>query len=837
MVDFNKRLNEKQVKNLTDPVELYETLDRAHDKGPLRPAQIEVLKKWDDEFRKKQDVILKLHTGQGKTLIGLLILQARINEHLGPALYLCPNNFLINQTCDQAEQFGIQVCVTDGDLPSDFLDGKTIFVTSIQKLFNGLTKFKTGHKSVHVETILVDDCHACIDSIRDSFSIRFDQSDVAYDQLLQLFGPSLELQGAGTFADIRNKNSDAFLRIPYWDWRDKQSEVVAILSKQADHKNVKFVWRLIKDILIDCQCVISGDGLEIAPYLPPLDLFGSYCKASHRVFMSATVTDDSFLVKGLRLKPETVQNPLVYEKETWSGEKMILIPSLIDDTLERSTVVNFLGKSVASRGYGVVALVPGFRWTKDWEALGSTIANKETIDKEVGKLKTGSRSSVLVIANRYDGIDLPDAMCRILIFDSKPFSESLIDRYEEFCRASSEITAIRNARTIEQGLGRSVRGEKDYCVFVLIGPELVRFVRSKKSRGHFSNQTSTQVEIGLEIAQMAKEEISTSSAKPLDALTKLINQCLQRDPAWKAFYTEQMESVKPSQASGKAVEIFETELKAEQSFQAGDCRKAVSIIQALLDKHVFDDADKGWYLQEMARYTHAASKEEANTLQLEAHKLNRFVLRPRVGMTVDKLMLSQRRIENLIKWIKAHHDYEELSMAIEDILGSLSFSVKADRFENALDQLGKALGFSSERPDKEWKEGPDNLWILRDGEYLLMECKSEVHTDRAEINKNETGQMNNAVAWFTKNYPGAMSHNVMIIPTNTMSSATAFGHAVTIMRAKELQKLHANVRSFFREFRLVDFDDLSADKVQQYLGTHGLSTDAIAENYSVAVRM
>jgi replicative superfamily II helicase len=61
----------------TDPVKLYETLDRAHDKGPLRPAQMAVLKNWFDDHHGTRDIIVKLHTGQGKTLIGLLMLQAR----------------------------------------------------------------------------------------------------------------------------------------------------------------------------------------------------------------------------------------------------------------------------------------------------------------------------------------------------------------------------------------------------------------------------------------------------------------------------------------------------------------------------------------------------------------------------------------------------------------------------------------------------------------------------------------------------------------------------------------------------------------------------------------
>ncbi len=46
MVDFKKRLAGKKAEKPTDPVKLYETLDRAHDKGPLRPDQLAVLTDW-----------------------------------------------------------------------------------------------------------------------------------------------------------------------------------------------------------------------------------------------------------------------------------------------------------------------------------------------------------------------------------------------------------------------------------------------------------------------------------------------------------------------------------------------------------------------------------------------------------------------------------------------------------------------------------------------------------------------------------------------------------------------------------------------------------------------
>jgi len=137
-----------------------------------------------------------------------------------------------------------------------------------------------------------------------------------------------------------------------------------------------------------------------------------------------------------------------------------------------------------------------------------------------------------------------------------------------------------------------------------------------------------------------------------------------------------------------------------------------------------------------------------------------------------------------------------------------------------------------QRPDKEWKEGPDNLWGLRDNEFLLVERKNEASLDRAEINKDETGQMNNACAWFAKNYQGAEVTRIMVIPTNKIAKGAGFNEDIQIMRKRELRKLIGSVRAFFAEFKDMDLQDLSEIKVQEFIDAHGLSVDALSKNYS-----
>jgi replicative superfamily II helicase len=835
MVDFKKRLVGVNASSKPIvPAEIYEKADRESDTGPLRPAQLAVLDEWHTSRRTERDVIIKMHTGQGKTLIGLLILQSKMNEQPQPALYICPNGYLVQQTVAQAKRFGIRCCVAEKDLPDAFSDSDQILVTTVQKVFNGWTKFGLGPQSQSVGYVVMDDCHACIDAIHQGMKITLPRTHGAYTSLLTLFSPDLKDQGAGTYAEIEQGEYKPFLPVPYWSWTEHQDNVATILAKHLKTDEIKYAWSLIKDSLQHCTCIVSGTSIEIEPHLPPLELFGSYANAAHRVFMSATVTNDAFLVKGLGLAPTSIEKPLVDKNERWSGEKMILIPSLIDATLDRSLIVETFAKNLPKRKFGVVAITPSFKRAEDWGRAGALIPKTETIWATIQNLREGNCEQTVAIANRYDGIDLPDSSCRILILDSKPQGETLTDRWAEDCRAESEVTRIKIARTIEQGLGRSVRGEKDYSVIIITGPDLVKQLRQKRTRDYFSAQTQRQIKIGLDITEFAKEEISASK-KSFEVLRDLINQCLRRDGGWKNYYDEQMSQLASAPTPPKALNIFAAEYVAEKAFQSGKPEKAMNLVQQLLDEQNIAGAERGWYLQEMARYTHAFNKEKSNELQIAAHRLNRYLLKPRKGMAFDPISAKgQKRIERMISWIKEFSTADDLMIEIDAITTNLRFGVASDDFELALDRLAKALGFDGNRPDKELREGPDNLWALRDNLYWLIECKNQVSVDRKEINKDETGQMNNSCAWFQDRYPGTKSRNLMIIWTKTLGAAAAFTEEVGIMRNKKLDLLVKNTKAFFGELKGLDLQDLSETKLQANLERYQLTVEDLVSKYSEA---
>jgi hypothetical protein len=191
----------------------------------------------------------------------------------------------------------------------------------------------------------------------------------------------------------------------------------------------------------------------------------------------------------------------------------------------------------------------------------------------------------------------------------------------------------------------------------------------------------------------------------------------------------------------------------------------------------------------------------------------------------------EKRLERIKEWLASHELFEAVATELDAILTCLSFGVIADRFEQALKDLASALGFESDRPDKEWKEGPDNLWGLRDNQYLLFECKSEVSTQRVEIGKKETDQMNQSSAWFKRYYPDSAVTRVLIIPPIKLASGAALIDEVLIMRKKHLDQLTRNVHSFFNEFRKVDLRDLSHRSIEQHLHTHKLTVEDLTNAY------
>jgi len=845
LVDFEKLLKKKTLTKTTDPVSIFAGLDKESGKEYLRPPQESVLKTWNSEFRARQDVIVKLHTGQGKTLIGLLVLQSYLNGGDGPAVYLCPNNYLVTQTADEARAFGIKTVQfstevsQSGKPPKEFLNSEAILVTNCKKLFNGRSVFGVSgsdREPVNLGAIVIDDAHRSLDIIREAFSIKIParskpsgKKHPLYASLWKLFEETLRHQAPGTCTDI-SKGFDGVMAVPFWAWHDKHSEVLKLLSNDRESIELRFVWDLLKNRVDRCLCIFSGKGLEISPRLLPLSLIPSFSTARRRILLSATLTEDAFLVRDMGIDPKSVADPISSGDVKYSGERLIVMPTLVDTGISRDRVIDWISGLAKKNGnFGVVALTPSFLHAKDWESRGAKTTDVDNLYGSItdleSKIKSSNAKEVLVLVNEYDGVDLPDTTCRILCLDSLPSYGSLMDRYVQDMRPDSARMRRQLAQRVEQGMGRGIRGTSDWCIVVVTGDRLTDFLSEESKRKFLSKEAQLQTKIGEDLANEMKAE-----GGKLSVIETLISQCLKRNEAWKEYYKERMSTLEIEQINKNQLDQAVTERQAETFWEQGHYDKAIQQIDVLITNSA--PADKGWFLQQKGTFLYPVDQTHSMETQLKAHTENERLFRPATGILYSKLAPSgASQAARVLGWIKERESYNALLLQTNGILEKLSFNALSDQFEEGIDELGTALGLQGHRPEKKTGEGPDNLWHIKDKRYWVIECKNMVAESKKEISKKEAGQLSNDFGWFKQNYEESDALFVMIHPANTLAKDAFLSQDAWAMREEELSQLKENTRRFFNSLSSFVFGTVTVQQITDKLAAHHLLADELAKYY------
>ena len=93
----------------------------------------------------------------------------------------------------------------------------------------------------------------------------------------------------------------------------------------------------------------------------------------------------------------------------------------------------------------------------------------------------------------------------------------------------------------------------------------------------------------------------------------------------------------------------------------------------------------------------------------------------------------------------------DLRIAVESILTNLVYSPTIDSniFEKAVLEIGEFLGYDSSRPEKEYNDGPDNLWTTKEFSFVI-ECKSKSINDR--YSRENAEQLMHSEAWYNDSF-------------------------------------------------------------------------------------
>ncbi|HEY4241893.1 MAG TPA: DEAD/DEAH box helicase [Kofleriaceae bacterium] len=783
----------------TDLLALFGALDRKASHVTLRRPQEEALAALTSR-RATRDLVLKMSTGYGKTSVALIYLYSFMLEEGAPGVFLCPTVQLVNQVLKEAENLGIKAHHYASRQPhphTECVRGEAVIVCTYDKLFNAKTTFQRQDVDIVPCAIVLDDAHSGIQEVRSAFTLRITQEEqpTAFDELCTAFASVCKEHQPGVWHGISQHDGDAMMEIPFWSWTPLVAQVQPILEaryreEESDKKSKKamlFKWGYLRDHLRWCRCIVSGKAIEIFPDVSPVQLAKPFADASHRLFMSATLSDDSALVRELGCAADAAINPIVPPSDAGVGERMILAPSLISSTLDRDWVMRWC-ESLA-KVYRVVVLTASEKVAREWERVNAEVFIGEDVQDAVDNLKNGTLRFA-VFAQRYDGVDLPDDACRVLVLDGAPIGQGLGDDYDRPIPGRTGGIHRRQIHRIEQGMGRAVRSQVDYAVIVMTGPDLINFLAKREVTDQMGTTTRAQIKAAEKLTKMAR----TDARKPETIVHETAMQALTRDRGWRNFYEKNVKkaaSAVPDTPDATQVTIASLEQRAQKAAMSRDAPRAAQLIDEAV-KMASSEEQKGWLLQRFANYTYDFEPSRALQTQQGAFAKNSRLSIPPHGVAVRKVKPSQAG-GVVLAWYNTFDHPNGVVAELARVKPSLSFGVKPKILEQGLSELAVFFGATGSRPEQLYRRGPDDLW-----EWPTIAWVIEAKNDRGgKLPKVDSGQLHDSLEWYKEHFPETPSPVPVVVAKTASAEYDAnFPNGTRVMTAEKLLNLLTTVEQF-----------------------------------------
>ena len=818
MVDFNKLRSLKDRPTPVDPVEIFRRLPKPENINDLYISQAEILKSWF-ERRDEESLVIKLHTGGGKTLVGLLIAQSSENETHLPALYLCSTRQLVEQTYLKSQEYGIPAVKyeTGGGVPlsDDFLAAKKVMICTYEALFNGKSKFGvsgSGNPAVKVGAIVFDDAHISYSRVRDAFTIKItkesDEND--FSHITNIFRKDFdEIGKLGLFDDtISGKEQYSVLEVPYWSWLEHLTEVREFIRRNAD-KKYPFSWPYLRDNFEYSQALISREAFVITTYFPVVDSIPTYANCARKVFMSATIADDSSIVRAFDINKDSAGHPLTSTSLAGVSERMILMPEWMGFAGDHKKILEDLVVwSANEKKIGTVILTSSYNMAAGWSEIGQVADTRDHVSEFILNLQNGTSKGPYIFANRYDGIDLPGDACRLLVFANMPRGAN---DYENYLANLFEGSSLNNtlAQKIEQGIGRGARGSRDYCVVLLFGKDVLSWIASRSNSKFLTRITRAQLEIGKIVSENIHDK---------HEFYKTMLTCLDRNQDWIRYHAETLaELTETDPVAIDQLSHASIEREAFRLWRDANYEKAITkLLKYCENQENMDKETKGWILQFAARIAYSwKNRDMSIDLQKQAFSLSRNLFRPKI-IEYTKLNNPGQQAHLIISQIMYYRTRRGHLSKFDEMTAHLVPEASSNQYEQALADLGGFLGLAAERPEKTFGVGPDVLWLLNSKSAWVIEVKSRKDGDNP-LTKANHGQLLNAEQWFRKEYPTMNPIRVIVGPNRLKTENTIAGET-KVLTFDKLNFLVHSLRSLLLDLcNSVESDDQLIHLCEQLL--------------------
>ena len=732
------------------PEDLYIDLPRRRDAVPgLWSHQVDLLRLYMEQHQTTPDLAIELPTGTGKTLTGLLLAEW-VRRHTGKrVLYACPTKQLVEQVQVTADREGIQTVTLTGRHQDWAMVDQTAFEAAEKVAI--VTYNTIFNSNPHVEIadlIIFDDAHAGEQYVGESYAVdikRYKNPD-DYLAVLDALKPALD----GVFA---TRLSEPF---PDASIRDAVRLVVppmtnGMLAKLdatlASLKDFKFDLAVIRSGLAACMAYVSYGGILVRPVIPPTGDNKVFTGARQRIYLSATLGIGGEIerafgrrkISRLRL-PDTAPTPR-------SGRRFFIFPELMTGV----DPVDVTKQIVARAGK---ALVLGPETTRA-VALGKELAQAGWPVLEIGDVAKGMKpfadlkKGICALASRYDGIDLPDDACRVVVLDGKPDQDSLQERFL-YGRARAGAAIAERVRTrVVQGAGRATRQPNDAAIVVILDRALTKYLQRPETINALEADLQAEIQFGRK----------NSSGVSLKDMLDNVEVFLEQGDPWRTgaephiAETRRGAVQKPPEGSESLGKSVKLEVEACEFAAASQWDKAAA--KALEAARIIGEggnATRGYravwlYLAGVWTELHAAVDPAAHSTAVElidqAEKTAEGTWTremPPLSTVASRALAPEdaSAVAMIASILTAGVNLGKHDRQAGEIVAGLG-EKDPGKYEPALTALGKLLGAEALKPLE--KGRCDSTWCWENHLWLAIEAKSD-HDLTGVISHKEIRQAN-----------------------------------------------------------------------------------------------
>jgi len=434
----------------------------------------------------------------------------------------------------------------------------------------------------------------------------------------------------------------------------------------------------------------------------------------------------------------------------------------------------------------------------------------------------------VLLVNRYDGIDLPDDACRLLIIDNLPFAYSGVERREAVALRDSEAMVTRQLQRLEQGMGRGVRSRDDRCAVLLMGSRLTQLVARPDVASRLSAATRAQIELSRRVA-------SELGGTDIDGLQTVVMQVIDGDAGFRRLSREALvgATYDPPQVSASSSHLRAAYNRAIAG-RAGDAaEESAAAVQAARDAG--DSRLAGWLGETHAAYLNAVNPVDAQVALATAALEHGAILRPLAGVDYQRISSTSPQSEQAAAYLARYATGAELIVAIDAIVDDLLWdNDRTDDTEAAIAELGRHLGFRSQQPEVTFGLGSDVLWAMGQHHYAVIEAKTGATAPL--IWKKDINQLAGSVNWCKNEYGSdATVIPVIVHPSHTIEGTGTPPAGTRVVTTASLARLKSAVKNYARAIAH-DNQFRSAAAVNDQLEHEKFDAAEVITAYTVAAR-